>query len=230
MVRARCAAFAVLVLLAVGALSAGSALAGEEKGKPQTECPVMGGKISKKLFVDHGGRRIYFCCPGCIDTFKKDPEKYVKKMADEGVEVESITKPQTECPVTGKPIDREVSVEHDGKRIYFCSPGCIKEFRAHRAKYLDKMKRAGVKLESLEQPQTRCPITGRPIDKECFVDLKAWRVYTCCPKCLGQVRRDPAAALKAIKDNGETPEKRPAARKMRHRHRSEHPKGAEHPH
>jgi YHS domain-containing protein len=45
----------------------------------------MGGKIVKTTYADHEGMRVYFCCPGCIDTFKKDPEKYIKKLEDAGV-------------------------------------------------------------------------------------------------------------------------------------------------
>jgi len=54
----------------------------------QTTCPVMGGAIDKKVFTDHDGKRVYFCCPACIDTFKKDPAKYLKKLADAGVTLE----------------------------------------------------------------------------------------------------------------------------------------------
>ncbi len=46
----------------------------------QKTCPVMGGEIDKKIFVDYKGKRIYFCCPACVDEFKKNPEKYLKKM------------------------------------------------------------------------------------------------------------------------------------------------------
>lgn len=46
----------------------------------QTICPVMGGKIDKTVFTDYKGKRVYFCCPGCIDTFNKDPEKYLPKL------------------------------------------------------------------------------------------------------------------------------------------------------
>lgn len=46
----------------------------------QTTCPVMGGKIDPKVYTDHEGRRVYFCCPGCIGTFKKDPQKYLAKL------------------------------------------------------------------------------------------------------------------------------------------------------
>jgi YHS domain-containing protein len=63
-----------------------------KKLKPQTTCPVMGGKIDKKVFADYDGKRVYFCCPGCIETFKKDPAKYLKKMQEAGEEPEVVKK------------------------------------------------------------------------------------------------------------------------------------------
>jgi Cu(I)/Ag(I) efflux system membrane fusion protein len=56
--------------------------------RPQTHCPVMGGKIDRKVFTDYRGKRIYFCCPGCDATFKKDPEKYLEKLREAGVKLE----------------------------------------------------------------------------------------------------------------------------------------------
>lgn len=53
--------------------------------KTQTACPVQGGKINKDLYVDYQGQRVYFCCPACIDIFKKDPEKYLREMRKQGV-------------------------------------------------------------------------------------------------------------------------------------------------
>ena len=50
----------------------------------QKTCPVMAGnKINPDLHVDHNGRRIYFCCKMCVETFKKDPEKYIKKVDED---------------------------------------------------------------------------------------------------------------------------------------------------
>ncbi len=49
----------------------------------QKSCPVMGGAIDKKYFIDHEGRRIYFCCPVCSDQLEKDPEKYLAKLDEE---------------------------------------------------------------------------------------------------------------------------------------------------
>ncbi len=46
----------------------------------QKTCPVMGGKIDEKIFVEHGGRRVYFCCGRCENAFQKDPAKYLAKL------------------------------------------------------------------------------------------------------------------------------------------------------
>ena len=56
--------------------------------KPQENCPVMGGKINKSVYTDYQGKRVYFCCPACIEPFNKDADKLVKKMESEGIELE----------------------------------------------------------------------------------------------------------------------------------------------
>jgi len=58
------------------------------KGKAQATCPVMDGKIDKQFFADHEGKRVYFCCEGCIEQFKKEPQKFIKKLEDAGVVLE----------------------------------------------------------------------------------------------------------------------------------------------
>ncbi len=46
----------------------------------QTTCPIMGTAINKALFTEHKGKKVYFCCPGCEDKFKEEPEKYIAKL------------------------------------------------------------------------------------------------------------------------------------------------------
>jgi YHS domain-containing protein len=46
----------------------------------QTMCPVMGGAIDKTIFTEYKGKKVYFCCKGCVDTFNANPEKYVAKL------------------------------------------------------------------------------------------------------------------------------------------------------
>ena len=46
----------------------------------QKTCPVMGGTIDANVYTDDEGRRVYFCCPKCIDKFKKNPAEYIAKL------------------------------------------------------------------------------------------------------------------------------------------------------
>ena len=46
------------------------------------ECPVMGSKIDPaKAYSStvYKGKTYYFCCGGCPEAFKADPEKYINK-------------------------------------------------------------------------------------------------------------------------------------------------------
>ncbi len=48
-------------------------------------CPVTGEKIDEKTKVtyEYEGKIYNFCCSMCIEEFKKDPQKYIKKIAEE---------------------------------------------------------------------------------------------------------------------------------------------------
>ena len=46
----------------------------------QTTCPVMGGAINTSMFTEYKGKKVYFCCAGCEEKFKKEPEKYLAKL------------------------------------------------------------------------------------------------------------------------------------------------------
>jgi YHS domain-containing protein len=77
---------AVILALALTAFVAGGLWAADPK--PQTTCPVLAGNLDKNVYADYKGKRIYFCCKGCDEEFKKDPEKYMKKLQEEGVTLE----------------------------------------------------------------------------------------------------------------------------------------------
>jgi YHS domain-containing protein len=67
----------------------------ESELKPQQTCPVMSEKINKKLYVDYQGQRIYVCCGSCKAEVKKNPQKYIDKLAMMGEKTETV-------PVTTK--------------------------------------------------------------------------------------------------------------------------------
>lgn len=115
----------------------------KKKPKPQITCPIMGGKINKNLSAEHKGKRVFFCCQGCIERFKKDPDKYIKKLEGEGVTLEKVTKPQETCPIMGGRITSKYYADHEGKRVYFCCPGCPAKFKENPEKYLEILEEKG---------------------------------------------------------------------------------------
>lgn len=54
----------------------------EDRNVGNKYCPVTGEKIDDKTKAtyEYKGRTYNFCCSGCIDEFKKDPEKYIERM------------------------------------------------------------------------------------------------------------------------------------------------------
>lgn len=65
--------------------AAASPAAGEAVIVGNKTCPVSAEKIDEKLKVtyEYQGKIYNFCCTACIDEFKKDPEKYIKKAEEE---------------------------------------------------------------------------------------------------------------------------------------------------
>ncbi|MFC2172561.1 hypothetical protein ACFLU6_08020 [Acidobacteriota bacterium] len=101
--------------------------------KPQSLCPVKDQEIDKSVYIDFQGQRIYFCREGCIPTFKSSPEKYMKKIEEQGILLESF---QKTCPLSGEAIDKSCYIDHKGRRVYFCTRECVDEFKKNPDVYL----------------------------------------------------------------------------------------------
>lgn len=80
-----------IVALVSSALVAGVFAQGTKQAPKKTKtqttisCAVMPddkvdiAKATKShMYADYKGKRYFFCCAGCPDTFKKNPEKFVK--------------------------------------------------------------------------------------------------------------------------------------------------------
>jgi YHS domain-containing protein len=60
----------------------------------QTTCPVSGEELKEETaFTDFEGRRIYFCCEGCVETFGKDAQAFLSKMDKAGEETKETKEP-----------------------------------------------------------------------------------------------------------------------------------------
>jgi YHS domain-containing protein len=86
----------LLSIILVGFLLALAPSYAMSKESAQTECPVMEGTVNKNIYADYKGKRIYFCCPPCLREFNKNPEKYMKKLEEQGIVPEKAPEPKKE--------------------------------------------------------------------------------------------------------------------------------------
>jgi YHS domain-containing protein len=73
-----------ITILIVAALFTCAAFAAEVKTYPSDVCIVSGNKLGSMgtpVPMIHNGQEVKFCCKPCIGKFKKNPEKYLKKIA-----------------------------------------------------------------------------------------------------------------------------------------------------
>lgn len=74
-------ASALLLLLVVASPAARGQTPPVETIDIQKECPVMAGnKIDPNLFTVYQGKKVYFCCASCKDSFNAQPEKYLPRL------------------------------------------------------------------------------------------------------------------------------------------------------
>ena len=103
----------------------------------QVGCPISGKEVKKDHAGELNGTKVGFCCKNCKG-------KFAKASADEkllmvfGKKSKGFTT-QTKCPIGNKKIDPEVVTEHNGQKVYFCCPGCIKKFEKNPEKILAKI-------------------------------------------------------------------------------------------
>jgi len=67
------------------------------------------------------------------ETFTKAVETDIKK-----AKTVSATE-QTLCPVMEAPINKELYIEYQGKKVYFCCPGCKEKFMQNPEQYIAKL-------------------------------------------------------------------------------------------
>ena len=100
--------------------------------------------------------------------------------------------PQTRCPVMGGKIDSSYYTDIQGQRIYHCCNGCSAKLIADPDTYFKKAAAEGVLFENI---QTKCPVNGKLIEKNLFVDYQGRRVYFASEKCVDKFSKEPAKYL-----------------------------------
>ena len=103
---------------------------------------------------------------------------------------------QTHCPIGGGEVVKDVFIDHQGQRIYFCCPGCDGPFLKDPAKHLAAI---GAKGQTVASVQTVCPVSGEAIDPEVWVDHGGRRVFFSATKHVAVFTGSPAEYLSNLK-------------------------------
>lgn len=155
------------------------ALPAPQAGK-QITCPVTGKSIKADVSAVYAGQKVHFCCPDCIATFKKSPEKYLPALYRQ-LYPQQV---QVTCPVMGNEVDPKVFTMYKGQKILFCCRGCVKKFEASPEKYMAKMKDCSTR-------QVHCPVTGSAIDPTVSLEQDGKTVYFSSKEALRKYQAQP---------------------------------------
>ena len=86
-------------------------------------------------------------------------------------------------------------VEYKDGKVFFCCGNCPKKFKENTEKFATK---ANHQLVATGQyKQTKCPLTGRPVNEDKTVKIGGVSVGLCCGGCKGKVDKAEDDAAKA---------------------------------
>ncbi len=80
---------------------------------------------------------------GCGQKGSADRAKIGREQQAQNQTIESGGSVQQTCPVTGNPIDEDLYVDYDGKRIFVGDSMCLEVVQNDPEKYLLKLKQMG---------------------------------------------------------------------------------------
>jgi Cu+-exporting ATPase len=181
--------------------------------------PVCGMSVNTdtaKHKLAHGEKTFYFCCGGCLEKFRAEPEKFLNEQprssglvmlgmakAAPASSVETVKDPV--CGMDVEPATSKHQLEHLGKTFHFCSAHCLEKFRKDPGHFLTDIPvaaRAAVPATKDSRyyvcpmcPEVRqvapgpCPSCGMALDPES--PLPATRVEYTCPMHPQIVRPQP---------------------------------------
>ena len=105
----------------------------------QVACPITGKATKEETAVEIAGSKVAFCCKNCEGKVNKADDDGKVKIAFAKAAFDKGFTRQTKCPVSGKPINADVSVDLKGKKVYFCCPGCPPAFEKDPEKFMEKL-------------------------------------------------------------------------------------------
>ena len=114
----------------------------------QTICPLMIEEvIDEEEFLTYKGVKVFMCCGSCREMWAKNPDYFAVVCQEQAPQLKAVAstkiKPlkQLFCPVYAnhRVHPKSLSIEHEGKTIYFSKKRAVSRFKANPKKYLKNL-------------------------------------------------------------------------------------------
>tara|TARA_B100000029_G_scaffold509775_1_gene599701 strand:- start:1761 stop:2405 length:645 start_codon:yes stop_codon:yes gene_type:complete len=147
----------------------------------QATCPVLGEPAEQDAVITLRGKKLYFCCQSCPDIFAATPNVYTTAVHKQWYQTGEIV--QVACPLKGHDLDPELSVTVavGGVKVKVCCPGCANKLAALKGD--KKVAAVFAKIDKGFTLQSKCPVSGKPIDTKHVTTFQKKKAWFCCPKC-----------------------------------------------
>ncbi len=100
-----------------------SIIAEDAKKEFKAMCPVAKTKAAKEdKSVEYKGAKVYFCCGGCPEAFKKDTAKFAARANMQLVETKQAK--EVKCPLSGADLNTATKIKVGDVDVCFCCDKC----------------------------------------------------------------------------------------------------------
>lgn len=160
----------------------------------QKACPITGKPVAKEITSKVGNVEVGFATEDAKKSvtsaadeaakialvFANEPfeKAFSKKVAWDLTEVKCFMMPKRD-------VKESKSVDHNGGKVFFCCPGCVKKWNKDTAKYETQANAQLVKTGQFEQ--SKCPISGGDVADDQHTEVDGVKVAFCCGNCKAKV-------------------------------------------
>ncbi len=161
---------------------------------PDIVCPIMHNEVTAESpAIEYRGLQIRFCCDGCDDQFKADPEAVLAKAGEEGRAVAiSLFNPVSQMRLSQE--DAQAYADYAGVRWPFASEAEKEEFS-----FAPEIYAATPDREALYCPVMKSEISSHSAAAG-FADHAGIRYYFCCAGCDAKFKAEPELYIENAAD------------------------------
>ncbi len=175
---------------------------------PLTTCVASGEELdADAVTFEAGGRTFKTCCDKCKAKVEKDPAPFAAKLDAAIVASQLPGYPLTTCPISKKPLGSMGDpIQHvfDGTLVQLCCKGCNKKAIAAAPAMAELVRDAAYAAQGKTYALKTCAVSDEKLGADAVDVMYGMRlVRLCCKDCIGELQKNPAAAMAKLDAAGQ---------------------------